>query len=80
MMIFLLAGCDRDPIVRIYDAPKDPIAAPNLASEPMRFLIAIIPEGETAFFIKASDQPERLEFLSEPLRQIAAGFKIDEDR
>ncbi len=75
-----LVGCDRDPMIRVYDAPKDPVATTNVASEPKRFLIAIIPEGESAFFLKASDQPERLKTLSEPLRQIAAGFKLGEDR
>jgi len=67
-------------MVRIYDAPKDPVATSTRAAGPMRFLIAIIPEGKSAFFIKASDQPERLESLFEPLRQIAAGFKLGEDR
>jgi hypothetical protein len=77
-------GCDRDPMVRVYDAPKELVSSPPLASpkaaEPMRFLIAVIPEGQSAFFIKGADSPERLDSLSEPLRQIAAGFKLDEDK
>ena len=59
MIVFF--GCDRDPMVRVYDAPKDPVAATKTAAEPKRFLIAIIPEGESAFFIKASDKPDRLD-------------------
>ena len=82
-MIFLtllFIGCDRDPLVRVYDVPKAPSTATKLVAQPKRFLIAIVPEGNTAYFIKASDDPERLELLSDPLRQIAAGFKLDEDK
>ena len=73
-------GCDRDPMVRVYDVPKVPVVASNFESVPKRFVIAIIPDGDRAFFIKASDQPERLESFLESLRQIAADFKIGEDK
>ncbi len=80
IVLSTLIGCDRDPMVRVYDAPKDPMVASSQSSEPKRFLIAIVREGESAFFIKASDKPERLELLADSLRQIAAGFKLGEDQ
>ncbi len=80
LLILGFIGCDRDPLVRIYDVPKAPVAVTKDTTQPKRFLIAIVPEGNTAYFIKASDDPDRLESLTDPLRQIAAGFKLDEDK
>ncbi len=73
-------GCDRDPLVRIYDVPKLSVIATKSVTQPKRFLIAIVPEENTAYFIKASDDPDRLDSLTDPLRQIAAGFKLDENQ
>ncbi|MDZ4851465.1 MAG: hypothetical protein SGI77_19415 [Pirellulaceae bacterium] len=73
-----LAGCDRDPLVRVYEVPKVAVSTPQTVKVAKRFLIAIVPESDSAFFIKATDAPERLDSFSEPLRQIAADFKLNE--
>lgn len=72
-------GCDRYPMVRVYEAPKDPPPKrpPNMAQTqgPTRFVIGVVPAGEKVFFLKASDRPDRLDGFDAPLRQIAAKLK-----
>ncbi len=78
-------GCDRDPLVRVYEAPKDPPIAkalpPRMASQvdgPTRFLIAIIPIDDQVYFVKAQDRPKKLDGLAEGMRQIASKAKAVE--
>jgi hypothetical protein len=44
--------------------------------EATRFLIAIVLDQGEAYFIKASDQPDKLEGLIEGLRQVTQGMRI----
>jgi hypothetical protein len=46
---------------------------------PTRFLIAIVPIKERVFFLKASERPENLDGLDEPLKKIAQAAKSNED-
>jgi hypothetical protein len=46
------------------------------SEEPTRFLIAIVLDQGEAYFIKASDQPEKLEGLFEGLRQVSQGMRV----
>lgn len=77
-VVTAVVGCDRDPLVRVYEVPKIADTAPQTEKIAKRFLIAIVPESDSAFFIKATDAPERLDSFSEPLRQIAANFKLSD--
>jgi hypothetical protein len=79
-------GCDRDPLVRVYEAPKDPPIAratpPRMAAKvegPTRFLIAIIPIKDQVYFVKAQERPPKLDELSDGMRQIASKAKLGED-
>jgi hypothetical protein len=82
MGLMTLLGCDRDPMVRVYEAPKDPVIArpvpPQRTAQldgPTRFLIAVVPIGDQVYFIKAQDQPKKLDGIVDGLRQIASKMK-----
>ncbi len=82
LLLFVLLGCDRDPMVRVYDAPKDPIKTPPprmaQVQGPTRFLIAVVPVGDQVYFLKASDRPEKLDGLEPALKEIATAMKAGE--
>lgn len=78
----IASGCDRDPMVRVYEAPKDPEIVrpipPRMAAKlegPTRFLIAMVPIDGQVYFIKAQARPEKLDGMLEGLRQIASNMK-----
>ncbi len=71
---FSICGCDREEEIRVYEVAKKSPAA----SEPARILAAIIPNGDSVYFIKAFEQPQRLDALSGELSQIVQDLRFDD--
>jgi hypothetical protein len=76
LIVFL--GCDREPMVRVYEAPKDAIPEPPRmasAAKANRLLIGVVPHQGDAYFIKATDPPVDAQDIETGLRQIVARMK-----
>lgn len=76
-------GCDRDPLIRVYEVevrkPNPQNTASNSdssATTPKRMLGAVIPAGERSIFLKMTGSPDELESYLEPLKQLAATTKL----
>lgn len=73
-------GCREDTSIRTYSVAKSgPGASADSEPQPAQLLGMIIPQGESAWFLKLTDQPERVQQVSEDFRSIADSLVFSED-
>ncbi|MFO0922020.1 MAG: hypothetical protein U0905_05960 [Pirellulales bacterium] len=69
ILLGISCGCEPEFQVNVYRAPKrvDPVAEP---AKPKRSLAAVIPHETSVFYLKAMEDPARLEGLFDPFVQL----------
>ncbi len=82
LLAMFIVGCDSRPVVRVYTVPKGKELAaqpkqPAGQPVPRRILSAIIPSGTRVYYVKATEEPSKLDPFVESLKQVTADLEFD---
>ncbi len=79
--LIFATGCDRDPMIRVYEVevrkPTAPTAADSASqSAPKRMIGAVLPAGESSIFLKMTGDPDKVATYFEGMKVAAQSAKL----
>ena len=73
LTLLILAGCTRDPLVRTFQVPKEPVPTAAVAAENTdRMLVGMVSQDDRVWFIKAVGPVDQMAPVADRLKQLVS--------